>query len=99
MKQYYVKKAYTDNYYVITCEDDKITDARIIEYYKITGYIDYLKSHGYSEAYYVPDFKRKFEEAEEAYKLAKELYEKAIANPLQVSEEETKKYICFDDLH
>ena len=95
MKQYCIKEAYTGNYYVIKCADGKVESYQIIDGYKVQGYIEALESMGYTKGYFVPYFKKVLEEAEESYQIAKESYENAIENPLQISQEEANKHMCF----
>lgn len=91
MKQYFVKKAYTDNCHVIQCVDGVISD-RIIAYHQLQGYTSALEDMGYTKAYYLPEYEKKMLEAKEEYERAKAEYEEALTNPLIVSKEEADQY-------
>lgn len=97
MKQYFVTKAYTDNYHVIRVNDGKIEHDEIVAYYELEGYTSAVESFGYRKAEYVPALEAELKKAEEAYKLAKQALENAKKNPLKISEADVKKYKLVEE--
>lgn len=81
-KQYVVKEAYTDNYCVLQYEDGKLTNYTIIAYYEVDGYLTSLQNMGYTQAYYVPEYKAKVDELRRELNHAISEYENAVKNPL-----------------
>ena len=93
MKQYITFPAYTDNYHVVCVDDGKITNDKIVSYYNLPGYIEAIEDQGYEKAYFVPAAKKDLERAKQAYLMAQEAYDTAIANALEISDEEASKNI------
>lgn len=92
MKQYVIIPAYSGNYHIICVEDGKITSNTIKAYYDMTGYCEALEEMGYTKAYFVPEAKKALDEAKQAYLLAQQAYDTAIAAPLQIADEEAQKH-------
>lgn len=97
MKQYFITKAYSDNYHVVRVNDGKVEHDEIVAYYELEGYTSAVESFGYRKAEYVPAIEAEVKRAEEAYKLAKEALEKAKKNPLKISEATAKEYKLIKD--
>lgn len=104
MKQYFIAKAYSDNYHVVRVNNSKVEHDDIVAYYELEGYTSALESFGYRKAEYVPALEAELKKAEEAYKLAKEALENAKKHPLKIAPEDAKRYNlvkdepdCYDD--
>ena len=97
MKQYFIAKAYSDNYHVVRVNNGTIEHDDIVAYYELEGYTSALESFGYRKAEYVQALEIALKKAEETYKIAKESLEKAKKNPLKISEEDAKRYGLIGD--
>jgi hypothetical protein len=99
MKQYAVVPAYMSNYHVVQCDNGKVVDYDIVAYYELDGYCRALERQGYAKADFVPKYEAEFKKAEAEYLRTKKNYEDALANALQISDEEAKRCRCLKDCY
>ena len=96
MKQYFITKAYSDNYHVVRVNDGEVEHDEIMAYYELEGYTSALESFGYKKAEYVPAIEAKVKKAQEALDMAKAALENAKKNPLKISREDAERYKLID---
>ena len=91
-KQYIYKLAYTDNYHVIQVVDGKIEHSTIVAYYELDGFLSALRSMGYEEGYYVPEYKLEMLKAQEELEFAQKAYNRAVQHPVNFASGEVEMY-------
>lgn len=91
-KQYIYKLAYTDNYHVIQVVDGKIEHSTIVAYYELDGFLSALRSMGYEEGYYVPEYKLEMLKAQEELEFAQKAYNRSVQHPVNFASGEADKY-------
>ena len=96
MKQYVITPAYTGNDHVICVNNGKVESDTIVACYELQGYTSALENMGYERAEYVPALEAKVKKAQEKLEWAKESLEAAKKRPLEISEEDAKRYRLVD---
>ena len=92
MKQYFITKAYLNNYHVVRVNDGVVELDEILAEYELSGYTAAIEGFGYQKAEYVPGAELALKKAQESYERAKMDLEDAKKHPLKISEKDAKKY-------
>lgn len=93
IKEYICKFAYRDNYYVIQIIDGKIKSDSIVPYYELTGFLNALKSMGFKECYFVPEYKSRLDIAKKELEYAQAVYDEALRSPAIFDDYERERYM------
>ena len=91
-KQYVIKAAYIDNWYVLQYIDGRLEAYNIVSYWDLDGYLSALKNNGYTQAYFVREYNCEMLKAKEEYEWAVAKYEEALKNPLEITDDEIERY-------